>query len=86
MVERPQPIILGPSDFSNIRASIKVTSTENALIFGNIVYDVGGATSDRNVIMMNEIRIDIMDYILPASCTDAEFRQMWAEFEWENKV
>lgn len=36
--------------------------------------------------MMNEIRIDIMDYILPASCTDAEFRQMWAEFEWENKV
>jgi len=86
LVERPQPIILGPSDFSNIRASIKVTSTENALIFGNIVYDVGGATSDRNVIMMNEIRIDIMDYILPASCTDAEFRQMWAEFEWENKV
>ncbi|ODN05725.1 Coatomer subunit beta [Orchesella cincta] len=86
LVERPQPIILGPSDFSNIRASIKVTSTENALIFGNIVYDVGGATSDRNVIMMNEIRIDIMDYILPASCTDVEFRQMWAEFEWENKV
>lgn len=36
LVERPQPIILGPSDFSNIRASIKVTSTENALIFGNI--------------------------------------------------
>lgn len=27
-----------------------------------------------------------MDYIVPASCTDAEFRQMWAEFEWENKV
>ena len=27
-----------------------------------------------------------MDYIQPATCTDAEFRQMWAEFEWENKV
>ena len=27
-----------------------------------------------------------MDYIVPASCTDTEFRQMWAEFEWENKV
>ena len=27
-----------------------------------------------------------MDYIVPASCTDVEFRQMWAEFEWENKV
>ncbi len=27
-----------------------------------------------------------MDYIVPAACTDTEFRQMWAEFEWENKV
>ena len=23
---------------------------------------------------------------MPASCNDTEFRQMWAEFEWENKV
>ena len=36
--------------------------------------------------MLNDIHIDIMDYIVPASCTDTEFRQMWAEFEWENKV
>jgi len=27
-----------------------------------------------------------MDYIVPATCNDTEFRQMWAEFEWENKV
>lgn len=27
-----------------------------------------------------------MDYIIPASCSDSHFRQMWAEFEWENKV
>ena len=27
-----------------------------------------------------------MDYIQPASCTDTEFRKMWMEFEWENKV
>lgn len=36
--------------------------------------------------MLNTIHIDIMDYILPASCNDAEFRQMWQDFEWENKV
>ncbi|XP_021947904.1 coatomer subunit beta isoform X2 [Folsomia candida] len=86
LVERPTPIVLGPQDFTNIRASIKVASTENGVIFGNIVYDVGGAASDRNVVVMSDIHIDIMDYILPASCTDAEFRAMWAEFEWENKV
>lgn len=27
-----------------------------------------------------------MDYIVPGNCTDAEFRKMWSEFEWENKV
>lgn len=27
-----------------------------------------------------------MDYIIPASCSDSEFRTMWVEFEWENKV
>jgi coatomer subunit beta len=50
------------------------------------VYDVTGAASDRNVVVLNDIHIDIMDYIVPASCNDSEFRQMWAEFEWENKV
>lgn len=50
------------------------------------VYDVSGGTGDRNCVVLNDIHIDIMDYIVPASCTDSEFRQMWAEFEWENKV
>lgn len=50
------------------------------------VYDVSGGTGDRNCVVLNDIHIDIMDYIIPASCTDTEFRQMWAEFEWENKV
>lgn len=86
LVEKPSPIILAPHDFANIRASVKVASTENGIIFGNIVYDVSGSMSDRNVVVLNDIHIDIMDYIVPASCTDAEFRQMWADFEWENKV
>ncbi|RMX42493.1 hypothetical protein pdam_00020420 [Pocillopora damicornis] len=86
LVEKPQPIMLGPNDFSNIKANVKVSSTENGIIFGNIVYDVSGGTGDRNCVVLNDIHIDIMDYIVPASCTDSEFRRMWAEFEWENKV
>lgn len=50
------------------------------------MYDITGAASDRNCVVLNDIHIDIMDYIVPATCTDTEFRQMWAEFEWENKV
>lgn len=86
LVEKPQPVVLAPKDFCNIKANVKVASTENGIIFGNIVYDITGAGSDRNVVVLNDIHIDIMDYIVPASCNDTEFRQMWAEFEWENKV
>uniref|UniRef100_A0A336M8P6 Coatomer subunit beta n=1 Tax=Culicoides sonorensis TaxID=179676 RepID=A0A336M8P6_CULSO len=83
LVERPQPVVLAPLDFCNIKATVKVSSTENGIIFGNIVYDT---TTSSNVVILNSIHIDIMDYILPASCTDTEFRTMWIEFEWENKV
>ncbi|XP_070532098.1 coatomer subunit beta-like [Ptychodera flava] len=86
LVEKPQPVTMAPHDFCNIKANVKVASTENGIIFGNIVYDVSGAANDRNVVVLNDIHIDVMDYIIPASCTDSEFRQMWAEFEWENKV
>lgn len=36
LVEKPQSIVLAPHDFANVRASVKVTSTENIVIFGNI--------------------------------------------------
>jgi len=86
LVEKPTPLTLAPHDFANIKASVKVTSTENAIIFGNIVYDITGSQSDRNCVVLNDIKIDIMDYIQPASCSDQEFRDMWSGFEWENKV
>lgn len=36
LVEKPQPVIMGPNDFTNIKACVKVASTENGIIFGNI--------------------------------------------------
>ncbi|TKR73309.1 hypothetical protein L596_020633 [Steinernema carpocapsae] len=86
LVDKPSPITLAPEDFANIKATMKVASTENAVIFSTIAYDVRGATSDRNCVYLQDIRIDILDYFKPGSCTDHEFRQKWAEFEWENKV
>ena len=85
IVERAQTYTLGPLETKKITTCIKVTSTENGTIFGNIVYDTPGH-SERKVIVMNTIHMDIMDYISPAESTDLLFRSMWAEFEWENKV
>ena len=92
LCERPQSYTLKAGESKHIKANIKVSSTETGIVFGTIVYDTtppgsaGAAPPDRNCVVLNDIHIDIMDYIAPASCTDLAFRAMWAEFEWENKV
>ncbi|CAN8301610.1 unnamed protein product [Cochlearia groenlandica] len=85
LVERPQNYTLAPGTQKKIKANIKVSSTETGVIFGNIVYETSNVM-ERNVVVLNDIHIDIMDYISPAVCSDSAFRSMWAEFEWENKV
>ena len=95
LCERPQAYSLSPGEAKHVKANIKVSSTETGIVFGSIVYDsplavASGAsnapTESRNCVVLNDIHIDIMDYIAPASCSDLAFRAMWAEFEWENKV
>ena len=84
LCENPQTYVLPPGGSQKIRSNIKVCSTEAGVIYGNIIYDTH--SSDRNCVILNEIRLDIMDYIKPALCSNNEFRSMWAAFEWENKV
>lgn len=69
----------------DLEFGVQVSSTETGVIFGNIVYETGG-TADTHVVVLNDMHIDIMDYISPAQCADVAFRNFWAEFEWENKV
>jgi len=85
IVERPQSYTIGPLDQKTIRASIKVSSTETGHIFGSIVY-TDMVSQEQKLIHLNDIHMDIMDYIRPATCSEELFRSMWAEFEWENKV
>ncbi|KAH8697348.1 putative coatomer subunit beta [Talaromyces proteolyticus] len=85
VVERPTTQNLGPRDFLNVQATVKVSSTDAGVIFGNVVYD-GSSSTETHVVILNDIHADIMDYIQPASCTETQFRTMWTEFEWENKV
>ncbi|GAA5921381.1 hypothetical protein JCM3775_003017 [Rhodotorula graminis] len=85
LLERPVPYTLGPQSFQSVKATIKVSSTETGVIFGNIFYDSERAT-DSHCVVLNDIHIDILDYITPGHCNEAQFRSMWTEFEWENKV
>jgi len=86
LLERPQNNTLGAYAKRNIKANIKVSSTETGIIFGSIVYDIAGTSTTEKIVQLNEIHIDIIDYISPATTDDTSFRRMWAEFEWENKV
>ena len=85
VVERPTTQNLGAHDFQNVQSTIKVSSTDTGVIFGNVVYD-GSSSTESNVVILNDVHVDIMDYIHPAHCTETQFRTMWTEFEWENKV
>jgi len=91
LFDRPESVTIGAGCTAQIKASLKVSSTETAIIFGTLTFEPSGqsvttTTADRNCVPLNELRIDIIDYIRPATCTDIKFRQMWAEFEWENKI
>ncbi|KAL0477447.1 COPI beta [Acrasis kona] len=86
LCERPQTYTMAPKSKQRIKANIKVSSTETGIIFGNIVYDQSGAGNETSCVILNDVHIDIMDYIAPATCDDMQFRAMWFEFEWENKI
>ena len=36
LVDKPVPTTMGPHGFENIKATIKISSTENGIIFGNM--------------------------------------------------
>ncbi|KAH3677641.1 hypothetical protein WICMUC_001744 [Wickerhamomyces mucosus] len=85
VIDRPTTQNIPPHGFFKIRTTVKVTSADTGVIFGNIVYD-GAHGSESRVVILNDIHVDIMDYIRPAKCSENKFRVMWNEFEWENKI
>lgn len=85
ILERPQSFTIGPMQERRLRTNIKVSSTETGHIFGTIVFD-NASSAQKTFVNLADIQLDIMDYIRPAEVRHEEFRDMWAEFEWENKV
>lgn len=46
----------------------QVSSTETGVVFGNIIWESG---TNESSVVLNDIHIDIMDYIKPAYCNEA---------------
>lgn len=74
---------VAPMSFHTARVSVRVSSLDSAMIFGDITYD---GKDSLQVILLNEIRLNVIDYIRPTPYSDEKFRSNWVKFEWENKV
>lgn len=85
VVDKPSSNNIAPHGFHRTQTTIKVSSADTGVIFGNIVYD-GQHADESTIVILSDVHIDILDYIKPATCTEAQFRKMWNEFEWENKI
>ena len=70
IVERPTVYTVGPHGFQNIKATIKVSSTETGVIFGSILWEAPDLSEQ--AVILSDIHVDIMDYIKPAYCTEAQ--------------
>ena len=86
VVEKPAAVTLGPGESQTAYATIKVSSTENGVLFGYATYDKKSAL-DKEWMVLNEVRADVLDYMQPnCSVSESEFKAMWQDFEWENKI
>jgi coatomer subunit beta len=85
MVDRPVAVTLSPGQQANVHASIKVGSTETGVVFGYVTFEKSSA-EEKECIVMNEMHVDILDYIERANIGELAFHSMWSEFEWENKI
>ena len=61
---------MAPHGFQSIKATIKVSSTETGVIFGSILWE--GPDLSEQAVILSDIHVDIMDYIKPAFCTEAQ--------------
>lgn len=71
LVEKPQPVVLAPHDFCNIKANVKVASTENGIIFGNI-----GNEIIPNLISFQQLQ-DLIVAQIKSKCVCYEGLTLW---------
>ncbi len=83
LIERPGQLTLSPLAFATCKAVLKVTATNHGQIFGSISFLAG---NEADCVVLAEHRIDVLEYISPASIPEARFREAWVLLEWENKI
>ena len=76
---------LGPAEFLTAKVTLKVHSTGSGVVYGTIFCESDGAL-DGEQIHMNQIQIDISEFLEPSMVDEDKFRKLWLVCEWENKI
>ena len=85
IVEKPVVVTLRAFSTANIKASLKVSSTDRGAIYGYLTYDSASGNIP-NIININEIQIDFLNELMPADCGQLLFKKKWVDYDWENKI
>eukprot|EP00398_MALV-I-01_sp_L67-1_P000226 gene226-727_t len=85
VVEKPQPFFLEPRQQVSARCGIRASACQSGIILGHVFYEKKSA-DDKSFIYMDELNVDILEYLEKAWVNELQFRTMWSEFEWENKI
>ena len=80
--DKPAVTNLPAHSSQHLISSLKITSTETGTIFGGLFYEV---QNQPVCVVLNEIHVDIMDYLQPCALDDATFRAKWQALGWEIK-
>ncbi|CXI51429.1 coatamer protein, beta subunit, putative [Plasmodium berghei] len=76
---------LAPYEKKKFKTTIKVHTTETGTIFGYVFFEKKN-DPQKYYIVLNEININMNEYITASFVSSHLFRIMWSEFEWENKI
>lgn len=55
LIDKPIPITLKPESTATLKASLKVSSTDNGVIYGYITYDQSSSGNEPRMLNINEI-------------------------------
>ena len=65
IIDKPNRITLDAGERREMRAIIKVNSTETGYIFGSITFSYS-SSAEHAVVNLNEVYVSLMEYIIPA--------------------
>lgn len=86
LTEKPPTLTLPPFSFASAKAVVRVTATNHGQIFGCISFLSGPTGQEADSVILAEIKIDVLEYVQPASLPESRFRDQWVLLEWENKI